>query len=326
MTRAEHPERERGPEGWRPAAATHRPGFVSLIADPKAGAGRVAKAIPVIQRELPGHGFGYHLAVATKPGEAAELTREALARGERFVVAVGDDATVSDVLNGFLVDDRPVDPEAVLGVLSANSGGDVVRSFGLSQDPAEAVARFEVGDVYSIDVGKATVTASGGARSRYFLNMAQVGLGGATTAMASRLPRVMGRARLFAGYWLAMAACRRPRVLLKGDRREFEGRVTNVLVANLQFGRNGMWLAPRAWPEDGYLDLQVFTGPRSESFTLLPKMFQGEHLPHPHVLELRSTKVGVESDRPLWVEADGVPLGRTPATFEVLPRILRFKV
>ena len=105
---------------------------------------------------------------------------------------------------------------------------------------------------------------------------------------AARLPRFLGRGRYFLGFWLAMAGYRRPRVRLQGDHRELEETVTNVLIANLQFFGEGMMVSPRSWPEDGYLDLQVFAGPKSESFTLLPRMFQGEHLPHRELLELRS--------------------------------------
>jgi YegS/Rv2252/BmrU family lipid kinase len=272
------------------------------------------------------HGFGYRLELTRGPGHATELARAALERGDRFLVAVGGDGTVHEVLNGMLVEDRPVHPDAVLGILAANSGCDAVRSFGLSQDPEEAVARFEVGNVYAIDVGKATVTAGHAVRTRYFLNMAQAGLGGSAAARAARLPRGLAGSRYFLGYWLAVARYRRPTVRLRGDRREFEGRITNLIVANLQFGANGMLLSPKSWPEDGYLDLQVFTGPKSDSFTLLPKMFQGEHLPHPSIDEYRSKSVRLESDRPIWIEADGEPLGRTPASFDVVPGVLRLKV
>jgi YegS/Rv2252/BmrU family lipid kinase len=272
------------------------------------------------------HGFGFRLDLTRGRGDATRLAKEALDRGERFLVAVGGDGTVNEVLNAMLAADRAVDPEAVLGVLAANSGCDAVRTFGLSQDPETAVARFEVGNVYAIDVGKATVATPDGERSRYFLNMAQAGLGGTASARAARLPGFLGGSRSFFGYWLAMASYRRPTVRLLGDRREFEGRITNLMVANLQFGGNGMLLSPRSWPEDGYLDLQVFTGPKSESFTLLPKMFQGEHLPNPTITEYRSKAIRLEADRRLWVEADGELLGRTPATFEVVPGVLRLKV
>jgi YegS/Rv2252/BmrU family lipid kinase len=254
------------------------------------------------------------------------MARRALEEGDRFLLAVGGDGTANEVVNGMFEDDRAVEPGAVLGVVAANSGCDIVRTFGLSQDPAAAVERLTVGDVYEIDVGKATVRDRDGTATRYFLNMAQVGLGGLAAARAARLPRFLHGSRRFWGYWLAMATYRRPAVRMRGDRRDFDGVVSNVLVANLQFAGDGMLVSPRSWPEDGYLDLQVWTGPKSDSFTLLPKMFIGEHLPHPHILEYRSTRVDVESDRTLRVEVDGEPIGATPATFEVLPRALRFKV
>jgi YegS/Rv2252/BmrU family lipid kinase len=322
-----HAGHELGPAGWRPSAIEHRPEFATLIVDPEAGRGRVGRAIPAVEAALGRIGLPHRVEVSRARGDAERLAAEALGRGERFLVSMGGDATANEVVNAMLRDDRPVDPDAVLAVLAANSGSDIVRSFGLPQDPVEAVARFAAGDVYEIDVGKATVTTKeGAARSRYFVNMAQAGLFGVAAAKAARLPRFLGRGRYFLGFWLAMARYRRPRVRLQGDRRELEETLTNVLVANLQFFGDGMLASPRSWPEDGYLEVQVFTGPKSESFTLLPKMFQGEHLPHPNVLELRSKTLRIDADRPLWVEADGLPLGLTPATFEAIPRVLRLKV
>jgi YegS/Rv2252/BmrU family lipid kinase len=281
----------------------------------------------VVEAELGRRGLTVRTRRSSRPGEATELARQALAEGERFLLAVGDDVTANEVLNGMFDDDVPADPEAVLGVVAANSGSDIVRTFGLAQDPVVAAERLGMGSVYQIDVGKATARgADGRAHTRYFLNMAQVGLGGLAAARAARLPRLLRRSRTFWGYWLAMATYRRTAVRMRGDRRDFEGVVSNILVANLQFAGQGMLVSPRSWPEDGYLDLQVWTGPKAESFTLLPKMFIGEHLPNPHILEYRSTRVEIESDRPLRVETDGRPAGVTPVTFEVLPRALRLKV
>src|SRR5206468_2104832 len=104
-----------------------------------------------------------------------------------------------------------------------------------------------------------TFRAPGGEeRSRYFVNQAQAGLGAAALARAARLPRFLGRGRRFVGYWAAMARYRRATAAIAGDRRRFEGRMTNLLVANLQYGGEGMWTSPRSWPEDGYLDLQIW--------------------------------------------------------------------
>jgi diacylglycerol kinase (ATP) len=70
----------------------------------------------------------------------------------------------------------------------------------------------------------------------------------------------------------------------------------------------------------------VMTGPKSDSFTTLPKVYRGEHLPHPNMQELKARTVRVEADRPLPIEADGEVLGTSSATFEVLPKAIRVKV
>jgi diacylglycerol kinase (ATP) len=315
--------RDRGKPVEPAPPAEHVAMSATLIVEPAAGRGRVGRELPGIESLLRDRSITTRVVVAGRTADATSLARAALDKGERFIVAVGDTATVNAVLNGMLEDDHPVAPDAVLGVLAANSGCDVVRTFGLSQDPAAAMDRLVRGLVYGVDVGKATAQEAAGPRVTYFLNMAQVGLAGLAARRAHRLP--VRRGRSFLGYWLAMSTFRRPRIRMQGDRREFEGTVTNVVVANLQYAGNGMRLSPRSWAEDGYFDLQVFTGPRSDSFTLLPKMFVGEHLPHPNIQEFRSTRVHIEADQRTFVEADGIAIGTTPATFEVLPGILPLK-
>ena len=58
---------------------------------------------------------------------------------------------------------------------------------------------------------------------------------------------------------------------------------------------------------DAYVEfLLIFKGPKSDSFTLLPKVYRGEHLPHPRVAEFRVKEaLEVDADRPLPIEADG---------------------
>jgi len=70
----------------------------------------------------------------------------------------------------------------------------------------------------------------------------------------------------------------------------------------------------------------VMTGPKSDAYTTLPKVYRGTHLPHRDIAELRVSRLTVETDVPYPIEADGEMLGTTPATFEVIPGALRLKV
>ncbi|HCP62295.1 MAG TPA: hypothetical protein DIU14_07490 [Actinobacteria bacterium] len=300
-----------------PQTAVPPPGPATLIVDPA-----VRGQLDVVREGLRAIGLEHRVLESNGPDDAAALTRRALRDGDVFPVAVGGDRAITAVVNGFLSADRAINSDAVMAAVSAGAGSDFVRSFGLPDEAEKAVPRLAFGGVYRIDVIKVTCQDT---RPFYVPNIAQVGLGGGAAHKAARL-RFLGSAAAFAGFWLTMASYRRPMVKLAGDRREFEGRITNIVVANLQWFGHGILVAPRAWPEDGYMDVQVYQGPKSDAFTLLPTMFQGEHLPNPNILELRSKRLTVDAERPLVVEADGRVLGRTPATFEIVPQVLPLKV
>jgi diacylglycerol kinase (ATP) len=102
--------------------------------------------------------------------------------------------------------------------------------------------------------------------------------------------------------------------------------MNNLVVANGQFFGGGMKIAPKAAPTDGLLDIQVEHARKREAIAIMPKVFKGEHLPHPNILEAKRVKVSITSERPLRVEADGELLGYTPATFELLRNALKLKV
>ena len=74
------------------------------------------------------------------------------------------------------------------------------------------------------------------------------------------------------------------------------------------------------------LEVQISVGPKSEAFTLLPKIYRGEHVPHPNIKEMRGRVIAVDAERPLQIEGDGEVLGTTPATFTVLPEVVALKI
>jgi diacylglycerol kinase (ATP) len=301
-------------------------GELVVIANPRSGRGRVGQELPEMERQLQAHKLRYRILQTEYPGHATQLARQALDDGTRFVVAAGGDGTVHEVVNGMIEDDRPVTEGAVLGVVAAGSGCDFVKTFGLPGDAVRAIRHLEGDRVYPIDVARADVQTAEGTVTRYIPNIAECGLGGAVVQRAERLPRRMGRSRYFWGFWLSLRSYRPCRVEVLVDRKEFAGRANNVVVANGQFYGGGMKISPRSYPGDGLLDVQISTGPKSDAFTLIPKIYRGEHLPHPHIKELRGRVIKVDAERPLPVEGDGEVLGTTPVTFTVLPEVLTLKI
>jgi diacylglycerol kinase (ATP) len=304
-------------------------GPLVVIANPRAGRGKVDAVLPQVERVLRDAGLGYRIVRTAHPGHATQAARDALLGGERYLVAVGGDGTVHEVVNGMIQDGQPIAPDAVLGVVAAGSGCDFVRSFGLPGDAARA-ARQLVGDqVRSIDVGTVTCADGDATRTRYFVNIAEAGLGGAVVARAAGLKgfgRFLGGARYAAGFWLTLPGFRPAAVQLDADGQAFGWRAFNVVVANCRFYGGGMQISPKSDPGDCLLDVLVMTGPKSDAFTTLPKVYSGTHLPHRNIAELRAGRILLDADRPFPVEADGEMLGTTPASFGIIPSGVRLKV
>jgi diacylglycerol kinase (ATP) len=301
-------------------------GPLVVIANPRAGRGRVGTHLPAIERILTEARLGYRIVRTTHPGHATEVARDALARGERYLVAAGGDGTVHEVVNGMLGGGRPAAADAVLGVVAAGSGCDLVRSFGLPGDTVAAVRHLAGDRVRPIDVGRVDFTDGPAQVTRYFPNIAEAGLGGAVVARAARLPAFLGSARYLAGFWLTLPGFRPATVRLDADGRAYQWRAHNVVVANCRFYGGGMQISPRSEPDDGALDVLVMAGPKSDAFTMLPRIYRGTHLPHRNIAELRASRLAIEADPPFPIEADGETLGTTPATFEIIRAAIRLKV
>ena len=304
-------------------------GALTVIVDPTAGEGRVAAEVGAVERALAHRGLEHRIQVAEAPGDVSRLATAALDEGYRYLAAVGDDGTVQDVVNGMFRDGRTIVDSPVLAVMAAGSGCDLVRSFGLPGDVDGASSHLMGENTYELDVMKITASGRNGATEvRYAHNVAEVGLHASATAKAAGFPRWMGNGRRFVGFWAAYAGTRRAVLDVVVDGRPQQHRAWSVIVGNGQFADGGLRLSPRSFPGDGVLDALLFTGPKSDAYRLLPRIFRhGDHVPDPGIKELRaSVALRIDGPRPLPVVADGSVLGTTPVTFQVVPRQILLKL
>lgn len=304
-------------------------GDLTVIANPRAGQGRVGARLPALERALAANDLPYTLHVVAGPNEAGDVARKALESGGRYLVAVGGDGTVQEIVNGMFEDGRTVATDPVLGVVPADAECELLRSFSIPGDVEGACAHLRGTETYPLDVMKVTWTTQDGERAtRYSHNLARIGFGASAAVRAARLSPRFGRARQFLGFWLALARTKLATVRVEVDRGGYEGPAYEVVVANAQYASGGLRLSPRSFPGDGVIECLVFTGPRSDAVTMLPRVFRhGDHVPDPHIREYRAKiRVAIDADRPLPIVADGEALGTTPATFQVVPRQILLKL
>jgi diacylglycerol kinase (ATP) len=301
-------------------------GPMTLICNTRAGRGRIARELPEIRAQLEKRGLEYDIRYTEHPGHATQIAREVLGTGIKFLVAVGGDGTVHEVVNGIIQDDKPLSPDAVLGVVAAGTGCDFIKTFGIPAMTPHAVAHLDGHEHFRIDIGKVTYFGEGTTASRYFSNIAEAGLGAQVTARARKLPRFLGPMVYLFAFWLTLGRHRPARVLVDLVDRKYQGPMNNLIVANCQFFGGGMRIAPRSAPTDGLLDVQIEHARKRDAIAMMPKVYRGAHLPHPDVIEAKRANVSITSDPPLLIEADGEVLGHTPATFEVRKGAINLKV
>lgn len=299
-----------------------------LIANPSAGRARDDRLTRLVQA-LAERGVRADVEVTSRRGHAVELARDAALAGRRLVVAVGGDGTVNEVVNG-LVDVttgkvRGDDP--VLAVVAAGSGSDLARTFGLDRTPETLARHLVTDDVIRIDLGRVRARGRhGGEQVRLFANVAQAGYGASVARLAGQLPRRMSRVRYAVATALAVPKFRRVPIALTVEGTTTTAPLCNVVVANAQFFGGGMRVAPRALPTDGLLDVQSWGCKPLDVIVAQPQLRRGTHLERDDVQERRATRVQIDAARPVAVEVDGEALGTTPASVEVLPGALRFKL
>ena len=265
-------------------------------------------------------GVDYELKVSANAADVGAIVAEARRRGATRFIAVGGDGTAHLVLNGMLRE--PWTEPPTLAVLPAGSGSDFIRTFALPRRIEESADHLLTDDLYRCDVG----VLEGNFGSRYFLNVADVGVAAVSVRLANRLPRFLGSVRYGVGFWLALAGFPVREIRLEAGRRSYQGPAINVVVANGQFFGGGMNIAPRAAVMDGLFDIQVFKGPRRQAFAVMPRVVRGTHLHHRGVRRFESASFTL-SCSPDWpIEADGELLGTGQIRGQVLAGAIDFKI
>ena len=117
----------------------------TIIVNPASASGQTSVRWPVLQNLLEQESFVFDVASTTGPGTATDLARKAIHQGYEMVVAMGGDGTINEVANGFFENGKPINPEAVLGILCVGTGGDRQRK---SVAVAETAARSAIVEEY----------------------------------------------------------------------------------------------------------------------------------------------------------------------------------
>lgn len=283
-------------------------------------AGKRAVSMSTLREVLAVSGISYDIVVPSTREGMVEALIDAATDGQTHFVLVGGDGTVNLALNALMPLELGEKP--TIGILPAGTGCDLLRTFGIPQNLGEAAKHLGSDSRYTIDI--AYLDGSWG--RRYFVNVAQAGVGAAAAESAHRLSRSLGSVRYPLAFLGRLPRFPRAQITLTTEKRTIETEALAVIFANAQFFAGGWNVAPRATLIDGVLDLQIIDTAKRRAPALVPKVVKGTHLGDPAVRRMSVSEFDLKTE-PVWpVEADGDHLGNTDISGRVIPAAINLKI
>jgi YegS/Rv2252/BmrU family lipid kinase len=260
------------------------------------------------------------------PTHATELAKQAAAEGCDLVIALGGDGTAHEVVNGLM--QIPADRRPSLGVVPIGSGNDFAHAIGVPKKTDHALLHALNGEASPIDIGMFTDEHSG--RTEYFDNTLGAGFDAVVTIRSHKLPIVKGFLMYLTAVIQTIVLNHNPaRVKFQSDAETWEDTVLMTTICNGGREGGGFLISPDSKIDDGELQfLNVKKVSRGKMFRLVPEFMKGTHLRFSDVQLGTFKKLRIESDRPLYIHADGeifTSFGSDVRnlSFEILPKALK---
>jgi lipid kinase YegS len=285
---------------------------VQLVLNGKAAGNDALRIAVVGQREV---GHRIEVRVTWEKGDAQRFVSEA--SEVDLLIAAGGDGTLNEVVHGLM--DLSMDTRPVLGAVPLGTANDFATGCGIPREPETALALCLEGEAVPIDVGKAN--------EHWFLNAASVGFGAEITATTSpELKRLLGQAAYTVmGAILAMNVHHYHGRLILPD-REITGSGPVAIVGNGRQTGGGFQVAPRAFIDDGLLDVLVVRNiPATAALTAARELQQlspdGEYVSY-----WQTPWAEVHPEEAIPVNLDGEPVRFSSVRYEAVPKAIRLIV
>lgn len=301
-----------------------------FIINPAAAKGALGKTWTSLAKGLRGKIHHFDAAFTQKKGDAIHLTSDAIQKGYEMVVAVGGDGTLNECVNGFFIGDHPA-PKTILGILPFGRGSDLARGLDISRFPEEAIGHLRGTKTKLLDVGKVSWKENGKTKTSYFINNAYFGMGPLIDRHAKECPKFFGAwGSYFYGLLRSKLEYKYVTATIQYNGEVKEHTLCNVVVANGPYYGAGMVANPHAKLDDGQLNITVI-GKMGLVSTLefIPKLYNGTYLSMKEMTTYQSNKFVIKSKDPnkkVAIDLDGDTVAQLPATFEILPKAIQFKV
>lgn len=253
---------------------------------------------------------------------AIDLALQLANEGYTHLIAVGGDGTLNEVLNGIMQSNN----SPCLGVLPYGTANDFVKSVA-SPNNLEAIISAVVANTHQqLAVGVINYQDGRIATDRYFLNIADMGIGAEVVQRVNRSKKRLGSDLTFMKAIIqTFFTYKNKSVKILADDWEWEGRLNSLAIANGKYFGSGLCIAPNANPSTETFEV-VISGDISimDYIRNVSKIKKGKVIAHPQLFYKTAREITVTSEDDCAIECDGEYLGTAPVTVGIAQKKISF--
>lgn len=272
--------------------------------------------------------FDLSFLISPRSSESITLAEQSLSNGADYIIAIGGDGTINEVINGVMKAPKEKRNDLIVGLLPTGSGNDFAKTMKLSSNVSDLKKMIQKNHYRVIDLGEIKCKDFNNKDiTRYFNNIADVGLGGEVVAILNRSKKIFGPTfRYFKASIQAFFSYKKKRIKIVSKEFVWEGAVLILCLANAAYFGSGLGIAPHAKVDDGKIAV-VIAGDISlfDYLKNLPKIRRQEFIDHPGLSYHEVESCTIEPiDDGLLLETDGELAGTLPLSMTVLKKELKF--
>ncbi len=288
---------------------------------------RLVKALPVLKQDMQQFSsFQVQFLFTEYKKHAIEIARQAVTNNYEYIIAVGGDGTLNEVINGVMQSNVPTKDLPIIGLLPYGSANDFARTTLISKSTEQLMQLIKTHSYKIIDLGK--ISAPNSEKTTYFINISGVGLG---PEVVKKMEKSSGRLGAGFNYFnniiKGFLSYTKKEVSCISKDWQWKGKLLQMAIANGRYYGNAICTAPDAKLTDGQFQVVIF-GDLSiwDYLKNINKLKKGIKINLPQVHYYQSKEITILSNDGCGIEADGEYVGLAPVTLKIVPAAIRFLV
>jgi len=265
--------------------------MIKIIVNPQADKGESSNSWEYIESKIKRLGIAYEPIFTEYENHASHLARKVQGEGTKFILVVGGDGTISEVVNGIYLEDT------VLGIIPTGSGNDFAKMIGI-RSMSDGLNSLNSSCKKAVDVGFLN-------NDKYFINNLGIGIDACVVAKQKELKFKHESSYLISTLKIASAFRAFP-IEVESPDFKFSGNVLSISIGNGQFHGGMFRLTPQEEIDDGLLDVCLIKEVNKlKRFLNIPKVVCGSHIFLKEVVVFKAKRISVSSPVSLPFHLDG---------------------